>query len=212
MTPVDVVKSNTKEAFDYFFAQDEFLAREYFTPGRMTFYDEVAAYAAAMLKEHASDAPAAVADIGCGTGHTLAAVRRQLGDEPRVRWFGLDFAASAIAKARTLLPDGEFAVGDLYAIDAPADLFDLVMCIETLEHLQRPADALREIVRICRPGGRCLITVPDGEKDTFDGHVNFWSLAQFAELLRPFGLDGIRRFARDTVILATLVKPHATSA
>lgn len=39
--------------------------------------------------------------------------------------------------------------------------YDAVACIEGLEHLERPADALREFRRVLRPGGSLVLTTPN---------------------------------------------------
>lgn len=38
--------------------------------------------------------------------------------------------------------------------------FDAIMCIEVLEHLPSPIDALREFSRLLRPGGKLVLTAP----------------------------------------------------
>lgn len=40
------------------------------------------------------------------------------------------------------------------------DSFDTVLCSQVLEHVPRPWDAISEITRVLRPGGRLLLTVP----------------------------------------------------
>lgn len=40
------------------------------------------------------------------------------------------------------------------------DSLDLVLCVSVLEHLWEPLNQLRELRRICAPGGTCLINVP----------------------------------------------------
>ncbi|MBI1723608.1 MAG: methyltransferase domain-containing protein [Gemmatimonadetes bacterium] len=39
--------------------------------------------------------------------------------------------------------------------------FDYVACVEGIEHLERPVDALREMRRLLRPGGRLVLTTPN---------------------------------------------------
>lgn len=53
-------------------------------------------------------------------------------------------------------------VGDITAISAPDATFDVVMCTEVLEHVPDPVAALREMVRLLKPGGRLLLTAPLG--------------------------------------------------
>jgi SAM-dependent methyltransferase len=52
-----------------------------------------------------------------------------------------------------------FAVGDVTALDLPDDSFDVVHAHQVLQHLTDPAGALREMARVCRPGG--VIAVRD---------------------------------------------------
>ena len=70
---------------------------------------------------------------------------------------------------------------DIQAIDLPDDSQDCVICLEVLEHVRDPFRAAHELVRIIRPGGRLLLTVPfmtgyHGKGDTPDhsGYPDFW--------------------------------------
>ena len=51
-------------------------------------------------------------------------------------------------------------VGDIHAIPMADASVDGVMCRSVLEHVERPADAVREIYRIVKPGGMVFIQVP----------------------------------------------------
>jgi SAM-dependent methyltransferase len=46
-----------------------------------------------------------------------------------------------------------FVVGDVYALDQPDASFDVVHAHQVLQHLTDPVAALREMARVCRPGG-----------------------------------------------------------
>ena len=56
-------------------------------------------------------------------------------------------------------------VGDAYALDAADASFDVVHAHQVLQHLTDPVAALREIARVCRPGG--LVAVRDVDYATF---------------------------------------------
>jgi len=49
--------------------------------------------------------------------------------------------------------------GDVYALDHPDDTYDVVHAHQVLQHLTDPVAALREMARVCRPGG--LVAVRD---------------------------------------------------
>jgi SAM-dependent methyltransferase len=51
-------------------------------------------------------------------------------------------------------------ISDITAIPTPDDCFDAVLCTEVLEHVPLPEDALRELVRVLKPGGRLILTAP----------------------------------------------------
>ena len=205
-SPAEVVKANTKEAFEFFFSQDDFIAQYYFEPSRLALYEIVAEYYTDMLTSSDVVSVVRIADIGCGTGHMLEALSRKLASKYDIELYGLDFASTAIAKAKALIPTATFAVEDIYENHLPSDFFDLVLSTETLEHLHLPEKALLEILRICKPGGNIIVTVPNGEKDSWDGHVNFWNVAQFSDFLSSYGLIDIKMLQDDTVIMARLVK------
>ena len=49
---------------------------------------------------------------------------------------------------------------DLRRLSFPADTFDFVLSFDVLEHVPHHLDALRELHRVLRPGGRMLFSVP----------------------------------------------------
>lgn len=51
-------------------------------------------------------------------------------------------------------------VSDIASIPEPDGSFEAVMCIEVLEHVPHPVDALRELARLLRPGGYLVVTAP----------------------------------------------------
>lgn len=51
---------------------------------------------------------------------------------------------------------------DISDIPVPDRSFDVILCTEVLEHISFPFEAVREMVRILKPGGRLLLTAPLG--------------------------------------------------
>jgi len=179
--PTEVVKSNTRRAWDHFYSDDTFVETDYLRDSRRAFYSLVADYCVGRLPEGSSRA----IDVGCGTGHLLLALQERTGS--RLDLAGMDFSNRAIARTRALVPTATLQQADIFSIPWPDDSFDLVLSMETLEHLRTPDAALAQLVRVCKPGGSIVLTVPNGEVDDWEGHFSFWS----PEALRVF----IARFA-----------------
>jgi SAM-dependent methyltransferase len=97
-----------------------------------------------------------VLDICCGPGMLAAGAL-----ECNAEAVGLDFAVEAVELARKLVPKGRFQQGDAQALPFQAASFDAVLCGYGLMHLPEPAAALREILRVLRPGGRAAFSVWD---------------------------------------------------
>lgn len=107
-------------------------------------------------KAAATPAGAAILDVGAGT-----CPYRPL--FAHCRYMAHDFKAYMGVKLGGGTAYGEIdLVSDITAIPAPEASFDVVLCTEVLEHVPEPVAALREMVRLLRPGGRLLITAPLG--------------------------------------------------
>ena len=66
----------------------------------------------------------------------------------------MDASAEVVGSRRPRSrPNLTFATGDVYAIDAADDTYDVVHAHQVLQHLADPVAALREMRRVCRPGG-----------------------------------------------------------
>jgi SAM-dependent methyltransferase len=93
-------------------------------------------------------------DVGCGPGTITVDLAARVAPG---RVVGLDVSPAPLAEARALAADAgvevEFGVGDVYALEAADDSFDVVHAHQVLQHLTDPVAALREMVRVCRPGG-----------------------------------------------------------
>ncbi len=74
----------------------------------------------------------------------------------------------------------DFVVGDVLALDFPAASFDVVHAHQVLQHLADPVAALREMVRVCRPGG--LVAARDGDYGGFIWYPQNAGLDRWNEL------------------------------
>ncbi|HET8690976.1 MAG TPA: bifunctional 2-polyprenyl-6-hydroxyphenol methylase/3-demethylubiquinol 3-O-methyltransferase UbiG [Steroidobacteraceae bacterium] len=97
-----------------------------------------------------------VLDVGCGGGLLAEGMARR-----GARVTGIDLAPEALAVARlhaietgTAVEYRQVAVESL-ADEAPAS-FDLVTCLEMLEHVPDPAAVVAALARLARPGGHVV--------------------------------------------------------
>jgi SAM-dependent methyltransferase len=102
-------------------------------------------------------------DVGCGLGDDARAMARVVGRAGRV--VGLDTSSALLqrARARTNAEDGDvdFVLGDAHSLPFEAGTFDGARTERTLQHLGNPAQAVRELARVTRPGGVVMATEPD---------------------------------------------------
>ncbi len=96
-----------------------------------------------------------VLDVGCGPG-TITADIAALVAPGRVTAVDrsrdvLEHAAEAAAERG--VDNVGFALADVHSLDFPDDSFDVVHAHQVLQHVGDPVQALREMRRVCRPGG-----------------------------------------------------------
>jgi SAM-dependent methyltransferase len=105
----------------------------------------------------------AVLDVGCGTATFLSLVAPIVG--PRGRITGVDASEVMLAAAEKRLRDRgvtiEFVVADATRLPFAAATFDRCAASRLPQHLEHPRDALAEMVRVARPGGRILVSDSD---------------------------------------------------
>jgi ubiquinone/menaquinone biosynthesis C-methylase UbiE len=94
-------------------------------------------------------------DVGCGPGTITAdlAARVAPGSVTAIDQFG-DVLDAARAESRQRgLSNVAFAAADVEGLDLPDDTFDVVHAHQVLQHVADPVRALREMRRVCAPGG-----------------------------------------------------------
>lgn len=104
-------------------------------------------------------------DVGCGAGHWgrtvlshLPAPASMVGVDREARFLQL---AQQQAQARGLAERLSFVQGNLEALPFADDRFDLVTCQMVLIHVADAEAALREMIRVTRPGGLVVVVEPD---------------------------------------------------
>ena len=104
-------------------------------------------------------------DVGCGEGRHIFGIMQEY---PMMKCVGLDMDDDSLKKAEegysyfeSISEVGaEFIKGSAYSLPFPDNTFDLIVCSEVLEHLHAYNDAVIEINRVLKPGGKFFASVP----------------------------------------------------
>ena len=102
-------------------------------------------------------------DVGSGPGTITADIANLLAPG---RVTALEHTDEVLAMTRAEverrgLTNVEFVVGDVHALDMADDTFDVVHAHQVLQHVTDPVAALREMRRVCKPGG--IVAARDGD-------------------------------------------------
>ncbi|MGH6655934.1 MAG: methyltransferase domain-containing protein [Actinocrinis sp.] len=107
-------------------------------------------------------------DVGCGPG-TITADLAALVAPGRV--VAVDNAPAILEQAAAYAAEAgvggqiEFRTADVHALDFEDDTFDVVHAHQVLQHVTDPVRALREMRRVCKPGG--IVAARDGDYSGF---------------------------------------------
>ena len=110
-------------------------------------------YRAAVKLLRARHARGRVVDVGCGIGRFL----EHAGD------LVLDYVGIDVVRHPGLSPDAEFHRADLDCEDIPISdgWADIVVALETVEHLESPREFCRKLTRVLKPGGWLVMSTPN---------------------------------------------------
>lgn len=102
-----------------------------------------------------------VLDVCCGTGASAIPAAKYVGSTGSV--LGVDLSERLLNLARTKAKDQglaniEFQVGDFENLGLPSESFDVIVCVFGIFFVPDMLVAIRELLRIVRPGGKLAIT------------------------------------------------------
>jgi len=135
-----------------------------------------------------------ILDVGCGEGFTLNRLREK-GVGKKLE--GIEYSKAAIELGHKTYPDIAIKQGNIYQLPYEDNSFDLVLCTEVLEHLDKPQDGLKELVRVSKK--YLVISVPNepffmlaqlvrGKNWSRFGndieHVNHWTMFGFPQFVK----------------------------
>ena len=126
-------------------------------------------------------------DAGCGTGEALAWLRDAV--LPGGEVIGIDLAGAHVIAARTCLAAPlPVAQADLLQPPFPLACFDLIWCVNTINHLRDPLAGVTALTALLRPGGRIAL----GQSSLLPDMYFAWD-ARLERLTN----EAVRRYYRD---------------
>jgi ubiquinone/menaquinone biosynthesis C-methylase UbiE len=146
-----------------------------------------------------------VLDAGCGTGRHL----REMTQLPDLKIIGLDKNDRELREAYASLqgipnahPDNCLVMkADIRKLPFAAASFDCVICSEVLEHIPEHHAALKELVRVLKPQGVIVISVPryypericwlisPAYHNSEGGHIRIYRKKKLAQMLAGQGIN-----------------------
>lgn len=156
-----------------------------------------------------------VLEVGVGTGLSLTAY------PPHCDVLGVDLAEDMLSRAqRKVERQGwehvELAVGDAQALDFPDESFDYVTSFHVVSVVPDPRQMMREMARVCRPGGRLVIinhfrsprkivaSVVD-RLDPITRRLGWRTTLDATDLLEEVELEDVQRFKTSPQSLFTVM-------
>src|SRR5262249_52389651 len=117
-----------------------------------------------LLRDALALAPGMTAlEVGFGTGDDAREMAERVAPTGHIT--GIDPSAVMLEEARRRAAGSAllltFALGDGQHLDFPDNTFDRCRCERVLQHVPDPVQAIREMVRVTRPGGRVVVADTD---------------------------------------------------
>lgn len=142
-----------------------------------------------------------IASLGCGPVEGLLWLRQFI--EPLGKIIGVDTEASY---GRRVAPQVEYVIGRIESVPVASRIFDAVLALDVLEHLDDDAAGLLEAARLVKDGGLLLVTVPAlqslwGSQDVVSHHRRRYTKRTLLDAFARAGLPQPRVAYFNTFLL-----------
>lgn len=129
-----------------------------------------------------------VLDVGCGLGGTL-----HLFGEAKEK-VGTDLSPTAIKVCQaTKGKDEQYETMNCLDLRFSENTFNLITCLDVLEHVPHPRQALKEMARVLKERSFVAIVYPFGDSE-WDSHISLVGKAEFEVWIREAGFGIVSRF------------------
>jgi SAM-dependent methyltransferase len=134
-----------------------------------------------------------VIDVGCGLAHKLM---DQIA--PLAQVTGID-QPTAVEIAKQIHPKGRFVSDNFEEATSSLGTFDLVLCVDVIEHMHNPDVLLNYLAARCHKGSYVVVSTPERDvrrgksnmKSTRPEHVREWNRDEFRRYLQTRGFQVI---------------------
>jgi len=194
-------------------------SQNYISPEE-TLYSRFTKKAYRTLKRFIDKEDLLILEARCGTGRLCCLLAENFS---KAEITGIDFTPGSLEIANKLkqyldVKNVEFKEGDLFKLDYPDEYFDVVFNSGVLEHFPLDKannynDALREMIRVLKPGGKIIIDVPNwycfahtlykralkkAGKEYVYGYEKSFKHLELIELFKAHGLVDLKLSAYDS--------------
>jgi ubiquinone/menaquinone biosynthesis C-methylase UbiE len=129
-----------------------------------------------------------ILDVGCFNSPMPHEILKAF---PKAESWAMDHAPEVIATMKERHPEVNYIEGDVYKLGFEYETFDYIVMGEVLEHLEKPADAIKEAMETIKSGGYLAISVPFEElisqPAVSDEHLWAFTQKDIYKLLSPYG-------------------------
>ncbi len=126
-----------------------------------------------------------VCDLACGHGAMLKSLK-----EIGASCYGIEKSAARVEK---LMEEGIVCrQGDVIHSPFEDCFFDVVICMECLEHVKNPFDVAKEIYRVLKPEGQVFVSVPLGNAHESVNHVRQFDRDRLSNVFFETGFSKIK--------------------
>lgn len=129
-----------------------------------------------------------VLEIGCSIG----AVSNILCSRGFDVW-ATDISSYAVKNAKKLTPKAHFLVVDIQKKIQIKEKFDIVICFEVVEHLERPEVGIKNMVETLKDGGKIVVSTPYPYSWNYHDptHINLKTPDKWVRIMKKAGLKNV---------------------
>ena len=143
-------------------------------------------------------------DVGCGNGEMLRWIHN---DRPHYSIHGIDITPTTLQQIKKGWPDWDIKEASIYSIPFPENYFDVIFCGETIEHLENTEAALDELFRVCKEGGKVVISLPNEDRNTSVEHLKEFTIFDVIKMNSKYGeVTDIKVLCSGLSIISTTIK------